>query len=184
MREGRSTAARAALVAGAAIGLALVTGVGAPACFPQGACDETTGLTYCVPGQGECGGRLVTPTKWESGALGGKWIFFPRASGIEMDPRGADGARIKGSLTNMTAWISVCDTPSTFGCNFAVAGGNNAIFYVTERGTIYVKNDTCQDFYVRVVAESDGTNPEAGFEEHLGPQLGDAAAEASEASTD
>jgi hypothetical protein len=146
-----------ALVGGAALVTPLLAS--APACFPQGACDETPGGLYCKLGGDTCPGRRIDDRHWQSNDLQGKWLLFPKNSSMELDPRDPNGTRVKGTITEHFAWISLCETPSTVGCNYVLASGNNAEWYATAWGTLYLKNDTCQDYYVRVVIESDGVEP-------------------------
>lgn len=140
----------AAIVASGAVAAA------AAACLPQGVCDETPGGVYCKLGGTVCPGKRTSDTHWESNALTGTWLRFPKNSSMELDPRDPNGTRLKGRITSSLAWISACATPTTPGCNYALAAGNNAEWFATAWGTLYLKNNTCQDFYVRVVIETDG----------------------------
>ncbi len=158
MPERRSKLSTGALALGAVAGIALVTSVGAPACFPKGACDEVVGEFYCGVGSKLCPGRLVDDRTWESNSIDGTWLFYPKNSTFQIDPRGPDGKRVKGRMVSVVTWISVCEKPTVPGCNFVVAGGNNAKFWIGSQGTLYVKNDTCEDYYARVVIETDGTD--------------------------
>ena len=158
----RTMVPAAVLAAGAVLFAATIV---QPACTVKGACDETPGVDYCkLVGDAavNCPGNRIGLTRWESSPLKGKWLFFPRNSGLNFDPRDPDGGRIVGEITSTVAWISVCENPVATGCNYVVASGNNAEFTVTSSGTFWIKNNTCADFWIRVVMESDGVGPDTG----------------------
>lgn len=142
-----------AFVAVALLALPMAT---APACFPQGACDATWSI-YCTPQDTACRGRLIDDTHWESSALDGKWVSFPKNGTIRIDPRDGTGRKAKGAFVRTQAWISACEVPSTPGCNFAFAAGNNAEWHWFDGDrNLDIRNNTCEDFFVRVVIDTDG----------------------------
>lgn len=149
----------AAIVASGAIGVLALPFATAPACLPQGACDFTYSL-YCDPvdgGNAACGGRVIDDTHWESSPLEGKWLAYPKNGIIRLDPRDRTGRKVKGAFVRTQAWISACDTPSSAGCNFALAAGNNAEWHWLDADrTVEIHNNTCESFYFRAVIETDG----------------------------
>ncbi len=147
-----------ALLASGALALAGFTVSSTPACTVQGAC-ESSNLLYCVNVAG-CRGRLIDDTHWESAPLAGKWVPFTKNASLKVVPLdAATGKRIKGSAFRATAWISACEDPTTPGCNYALASGNNAEWvYIANENSFFLKNNTCEDFFVRVVIESDGVD--------------------------
>jgi hypothetical protein len=70
-------------------------------------------------------------------------------------------------LTTATVYISPSRDPNQFGDNFTLAAGNSAIITYIQtvpskiKGGIYVKNDTCAQYYMRAVFTVE-PNPPAG----------------------
>jgi hypothetical protein len=123
------------------IGLAL----GAGGCFNRN-CDGDFVFYGGKPDEG----RLRDPDTWETTAFDGKWLPFPHKRTWVLDTS-ALGTRPPESVI---AYISAQETPNEVGSNFTVGGGNLVIFTVAKPGTLWVTNDTCADYFIRVVVNA------------------------------
>ena len=121
------------------------------ACFPQGQCDGSWDA-YCTLGSTNCRGQLLdNGTTWVSGPLEATWLTFPKERVWHVDPRDANGNKLRGRITSVDYAISATETHDLIGN----AGGNNAQWkYYPGDQTLDVQNDTCQDYYVYMVVHS------------------------------
>jgi hypothetical protein len=93
-------------------------------------------------------GELINADTWESNPVNGQWLAFPRQRVwfFELHTLGDD--RLPAFPI---AYVSAQSDPEQQGGNSTVAAGNLAEFSGTEKGKITVKNDTCADYFLRVV---------------------------------
>jgi len=93
-------------------------------------------------------GHMVTADVWESSGQHDKWLWFPRQHAFFFDVP-ALGGRIPYETT---AYLSAEEEPNKNG-TFAQAGGNVAIFSGVGPNRVDVRNDTCSDYYLRLVVK-------------------------------
>ncbi len=98
-----------------------------------------------------------TRTSYESTPLNGEWLHFPPGRTYDLrhnlrdDPNGPllvqSYVSFKSRLSEGAG--STTENPN----NFSESAGNQVVYESTEKPqTIRVRNDTCADFYVRIVA--------------------------------
>jgi hypothetical protein len=123
-----------------AIGFVALT----PACQDR-ACLGGTADYGARPGEG----NLITPDLWETTAAEAKWVRYPAQQVWFIHPQGM----AQRHYSRITVYISPVEEPNTGGQQYTIASGNVAV--VTQLGDmIVVHNDTCADFFFRVVAEA------------------------------
>ncbi len=162
---------------GTRFGLAIACGFAACAlvsCFPQGACSSNPSFVeYCGPGDTTCQGKILDATHWQSGPMEGNWLNFSREKLVLMHFRDAQtGAVLSGDLVDVQIFINSSASFSAPPNQAVPAAGNNAEFTPAPPDGVYVKNDTCADYFVYVYATvypnaatdagADGTSPNDG----------------------
>lgn len=125
-------------------------------CFAHGCTDLRCEGSYVAYGRGENEGAAVGPTSWESTPFEGKWLDFSHERLITFELQEKVGNR---RIISVTPYISASDIPSQNNGNFTVASGNLAVIQVVAPGWFTVRNDTCADYYVRVVVELEPEAP-------------------------
>jgi hypothetical protein len=108
-------------------------------------------------------GNWIDDTTWESNPVDGEWFYFPHQRSWRFAFAGpvqenGDG---KVEVVEPIVYVSPDRWPNAIGGNFTVGSGNIAEVaesnYIILDGarvpsnTILVHNDTCADYYVRVV---------------------------------
>lgn len=140
------------LLSGAGVGLgAIVVASGFAALLAQTGCfgRQCDGDFQSYGGKpGE--GRLLDPDTWETTSFDGKWLGFPHRRTWVFDTS-ALGPRAPESVI---AYVSAQETPNELGGNFTVGGGNLVTYTVAKPGSLWVTNDTCADYYIRVVVKA------------------------------
>ena len=116
-------------------------------------------------------GQLIDEDTWESSAIDGEWIPFTKQRVWIFQMREL-GDRVPYEIS---IDISAEKNPSALGGNWTTGSGNLAEKSGVGPGTINVKNNTCADYYIRVVAHAKPRPP--------GAVLPDAAAPIDDAST-
>jgi hypothetical protein len=88
---------------------------------------------------------------YESSPSTGEWLHFPAGRAYDLKHNLRPGSYDVHSYVTFPDSHGQGNNPS----NFAEAAGNQVIFEPekAEPGTIRVRNDTCAEFYVRVVAD-------------------------------
>lgn len=120
------------------------------ACTPQGVCEYHL-VNYCADDDATCTGRLFDPYTWESNPIDSGWLPFPGQREWIMTLRDAKtSARIAGQVLQITAYVS----SNNVGSDGTLAGGNLAEVRMVTSNVIGVRNDTCADYFVRVVVTS------------------------------
>jgi hypothetical protein len=150
---------RAIAVVGA-IALAIACGATAaatPACTTH-QCDPAAAVTVAAgSGGGAPAGFLHDPDTWESNAIDAPWRPYFREEVLVLD----FGSPPWRAIESIAVYVSIVGAPLDAGDIFAVATGNLAEISVTrvspdDAGNpgifhLNVHNDTCQDYYARVV---------------------------------
>ncbi len=124
-------------------------------CFPQGACSSNPGFVdYCGPGDTTCQGKILDATHWQSGPIEGTWLDFSREKLIQMHFRDAQtGATLSGNLADVAISINVSSSLAAPPNQAVPCAGNNCEYLpATDGSGVLVKNDTCTDYFVYVVA--------------------------------
>jgi hypothetical protein len=140
------------------VGYVLACGLAACAlvsCFPQGACTSNPGFVdYCGPGDTTCQGVILDATHWQSGPINGAWLNFSREKTILMHFRDAQtGATLSGNLANVAISINVSASLSDSPNQAVPCSGNNCEYTPLGDGSgVYVRNDTCGDYFVYAYA--------------------------------
>ncbi|HVJ92524.1 MAG TPA: hypothetical protein VM580_22135 [Labilithrix sp.] len=131
----------------------------APSCYPRN-CEGTTLIYGPDAGQGE----MLDDETWESSPQEGPWLFFPRQAYYIFDIRALGGRTPEIILP----YISVSPTPNTTGSDFTPASGNHAKLFNALPNRVDIKNDTCSDYYLRLVVKVPSQAPEAPHNEDGG----------------
>ena len=125
------------------------------ACFPQGAClSDPPFVDYCGPNDNTCQGEILDATHWRSGPIDGTWLNFSRERTILMHFRDAKtGATLSGKYAWADVAISVTPQLSDPPNQYVPSAGNNSEVNPLDDGSgVFVKNDTCADYFVYVYA--------------------------------
>ena len=120
-------------------------------------------------------GHLIDPNTWESSAIDGDWLAFPkqRVYVVELHDLGDRLPEV------IIPYVSAQANPiHDEGGNFVLAAGNLTEISDTEKGKVVLKNDTCADYYLRVVIQAaprpttpavPTATPDAGSDAEAGP---------------
>jgi hypothetical protein len=114
----------------------------APGCYGRN-CQGDAQTFGAEPGQG----HMLDDNTWESTDQRDPWLPFPRQRQYVFD------LRALGGRTPAIVWpyISAAPDPWENGNNFAPGGGNLSEILNPSAGHVEVKNDTCSDYYLRLV---------------------------------
>ncbi len=159
----RKTLAAARLLAVLTLPVVLSAGSASVGCF-DGSCDEQ--LSRAEPGSG----RLIDANTWESGPIDGEWLRYDHRMLIVLDTS-LLGARLP---TSVLVYISADKRPLQGG-TFTIAGGNVGDITVPGPGAVYVKNNSCAEYYARVVVQAAPLAPDAGVVDAGSSDAGDGA---------
>ena len=141
-------------------------GLGSASCYGH-TCDGDTQTYGTIPGEGQ----LVNADTWQSTPVDGDWIPFTRQRVWVFEMRDL-GARLPVLIT---PYISAERNPVNDNGNWTIGSGNLAEQSGAGLGRIVVKNNTCADYYIRLVVTAQPRPPQA-------PVL-DAGSDPAEAST-
>ncbi len=136
-------------------------------CFPQGQCESTPSFVdYCgAASDPNCQGHIVDSTHWESGPMVGNWLVYGPEQTYLMTLRDkATGAILNGTLADVAVSISAVEQPNTPGNQGTVCAGNACEFSVNDAQSVYVKNDTCASYFVRVYVTMEPSAGDASTE--------------------
>ncbi len=113
----------------------------APACYPRN-CDSGVETFGTKPGEGQ----MVTEDVWESTGQQDHWLWFPGQRTWVFD------VSALGNRTpyETTVYMSAQEEPNRTG-NHTEAGGNIALLSAVGPNRVNVTNDSCSDFYLRLV---------------------------------
>lgn len=122
----------------------------APGCYGRN-CEGTVETFGVDTDQGE----MIDENTWESGPIDGTYLPFPRQRAYIFDIRSL-GGRIP---FRVEPYLSASPEPMKSG-NFINGSGNLAIFSNALPNRVDIRNDSCSDFYLRLVVEAKPLPPE------------------------
>jgi hypothetical protein len=102
-------------------------------------------------------GHMVDTNTWESNAYDEAWLPFPRQRGYGFDITALGGRR----PINVTPWLSANELQNQSGANAVIGAGNIAETLNWRNNGIDIRNDTCSDYYLRLVVEVPDMPPAA-----------------------
>ena len=120
-------------------------------------CDGDVQIWGRNPGEG----RLLDPDRWESSPVDGDWIPFTRQRVWYFEMRDL-GDRTPDVVL---PYISAERNPVHDNGNWTLGAGNLAEQSSTGPGRIAIKNNTCADYYIRLVAVASPRPPDASTAE-------------------
>ena len=123
------------------------------ACFPQGMCESNPSFVdYCGAGESGCQGHIIDATHWESGPVSGDWLTYGPEQTILFHFRDATtGAVLSGQVLDYQVFVGSTEQPDNGG-NFIPCSGNLCEITDNNDGSsVFVKNDTCASYFIRVV---------------------------------
>lgn len=106
-------------------------------------CDGSSVRYGINPGEGD----LLTPNTWESNPGQGDFLPYPRQRTIFFEAPFGDGV-----FATVLSYISADQNPVSVGGNDTLASGNVVETTNFPSGAFAVHNDTCADYFIRVVA--------------------------------
>lgn len=122
----------------------------APACFGRD-CDGDSADWGTRPGEGD----MASPEVWESTPFDARWIDFPhkRFVRLQFPPEVANRFPV-----SIVPYISAVDRPAAsypdrLPDNYTVGSGNIAKILQSSPADARVFNDSCADYYLRVVVD-------------------------------
>jgi hypothetical protein len=138
----------------------------APGCYPDN-CVGGVEVFGADAGQG----MMIDENTWASGPIDGDWLWFPRQHLFFFEIASLGGR----TPQVVTPYISAVPSPNKTPGDFVVGAGNIALISGVAPNHVAVKNDTCSDYYLRLVVQAPQQPPavDAG--------AGDAASDANEA---
>jgi hypothetical protein len=122
-----------ALVSGAALS--------APGCYGRN-CEPAFAGYGKEAGQGS----MIDSTTWQSNPVDGEWLPFPRQQVYFFDVPALEGQTPQVFIP----YLSAQRDPSKSG-DFTIGSGNLALLFGAGPNRIGVKNDTCSDYFLRLV---------------------------------
>lgn len=103
-------------------------------------------------------GKMIDDDTWESNGLDEPWLEFPaQRAYIFHTPLLVGRVPLE-----MLAYVSTVDNPNAGPDNYALASGNLAEFLNNHGDYFLVKNDTCGQYFVRVVVRVAHASADAG----------------------
>lgn len=123
-----------------------------PGCYGRN-CDGDVVTFGDDPGEG----MMLDENTWVSGSIDGEWLWFPRQRYYVFDLSALGGRMPEKPLV----YISGSLQPSKFPANMTLAAGNLAQIYAMRPNGIDVKNESCSDYYLRLVVEAIPFPPQA-----------------------
>lgn len=91
-------------------------------------------------------GRMVDENTWESNPINGEWLWYPRQRAYIFDIR-ALGGRTPFSVE---PYLSAAREPMKGG-DATLGSGNLALIANVAPNRVDIRNDSCSDFYLRLV---------------------------------
>jgi hypothetical protein len=113
----------------------------APGCYGRNCEGDAMGYGS-LPGQG----RMLDDTTWESSPIDGAWLHFPRQRYYFFDIPEL-GGRLPSVVIPTLSAVQVPDD----GGDSTLGAGNIALLLNYHPNHVEVKNDTCSDYYLRLV---------------------------------
>ncbi|WP_394842393.1 hypothetical protein LZC95_35660 [Pendulispora brunnea] len=113
-------------------------------------------------------GRLLDPNTWESNLQSSEWLSYSHQRSWFIRVKGFEGR----DISQVFVYISPDKDPNVFQQGtykqYTLASGNLAEITIAENGRpgvtplVQVHNDTCADYYTRIVVEAYPALPDAG----------------------
>ncbi len=142
----------------------------APACYGRN-CEGTSVVFGKEAGQGS----MVNSTTWQSSPIESEWLPFPRQQLYYFDVPALGGQTPHLVLP----YLGATREPAKSG-DFTLGSGNLTLLYNPGPNRIAVKNDSCSDYFLRLVVQIP-TAPDAGND--ATPEASDADASDADAGT-
>jgi hypothetical protein len=122
----------------------------APGCYGRN-CEGGVEVFGVDAGQGE----MLSETRWQSTPFEGTWLWFPRQRLYIFD------IPALGGRTPDVVWpyLSAAPEPMKTGDNFTAGAGNIALLSGVGPNRVSVKNDSCSDYYLRLVVDVEPLPP-------------------------
>jgi len=125
---------------------AVVTGAVllAPGCYGRN-CEGSVEVFGADAGQG----IMLDEDTWASSKLDERWLAFPSQRYYIFDIRALGGRTPEVVIP----YLSGSPEPTKNGGNFTIGAGNLAELFSVSPNRVDVKNDTCSDYYLRLVVQ-------------------------------
>lgn len=149
--------------------IVMIAVVSASGCYGRN-CEGSVDYFGRNPGEG----RMASPDEWESMAFDAKWLPFPRQRVWVFEMKDL-GLR---TPFKVDVYLSAQENPVGENGNLTPGGGNLTEISGIGPGKMTVKNGTCADYYLRVVAEA---SPAPGTPATTPPDAGAPALDAGDA---
>lgn len=94
-------------------------------------------------------GIMLDEDTWASTRVDETWLWFPRQRWYVFDLRALGGR----TPEKIWPYISGSPDPMSTGGNFTIGAGNLALLSAASPNRLDVRNDTCSDYYLRLVIE-------------------------------
>lgn len=114
----------------------------APGCYGQNCSGDFQGYGE-DPGQG----HMVSDTLWESNSNGEAWLSFPRQRGYAFNIPALSGR----TPVLITPYLSANELQNQPGANQVIGAGNIATIVNVRPNGVDIINDTCSDYFLRLV---------------------------------
>lgn len=101
-------------------------------------------------------GRLLDADLWESNAIDGVWLAFPKQRLWIFDLHEL-GARVPADITPYVS--AQADPNHEAGGNFTIAAGNLAEISGVGHGQVAIHNGTCADYFLRLTVSAPAQPP-------------------------
>jgi hypothetical protein len=137
----------------------------APGCYGRN-CQGDTQTYGAEPGQG----HMLDDNTWESNDQREPYIPFPRQRIIVFDIRALGGR----TPAIVLPYIAPAPDPYENGNNASPGGGNLSEILNPSANHVELKNDTCSDYYLRLVVWAPPVPPVAPLDAGTGGDAGDA----------
>ncbi len=117
----------------------------APGCYGRN-CEGGIEVFGVDAGQGE----MVTPDRWASNPFEGQWLWFPRQRLYFFEVPELGGR----TPDLILPYVSASPEPGKTNGDLTIGAGNIALISGIGSNRVAVKNDTCSDYYLRLVLEA------------------------------
>lgn len=124
-----------------------------PGCYGHN-CDHSEATFGVEAGEG----HMVTEDIWESNAYNEPWLPYPRQRFYFFNVAAWGG---RAPLIK-TPYLSANSMQNQGGANNIIGAGNIAEMFGEGPNTLNINNDTCSDYYLRLVVQLPPFPPEAG----------------------
>lgn len=140
---------------GGLVGLWLVVAsltLGSPGCYGRN-CDGGVATFGSTPDEG----RMIDENTWESSPIDGDWLDYPRARTYSLTI-----PELGGRMPEVIVpYLSAAKNPRATGANFTIGSGNLALLANASPNHIDVINDSCSDYFLRLVVIAKPFPPES-----------------------